>query len=59
MRDKIEIILYSISLLLCTALIILFALGGNLIFAAVFIVIFLLNAANFILRLKRYQKDKH
>ena len=59
MRDKIQLILYIISLLLCTTLIILFALSGNFIFAAVFIVIFLLNAANFILRLKRYKKDNH
>ena len=46
------------SLLLCTTLIILFILGGNLIFAAVFVVIFLLNVANLVLRLKRYKKDE-
>ena len=58
MRKKLEIILYIICLLLCTTLIILFILGGNLIFAAVFVVIFLLNVANLVLRLKRYKKDE-
>ena len=58
MRKKLEIILYIISLLLCTTLIILFILGGNLIFAAVFVVISLLNVANLVLRLKRYKKDE-
>ena len=59
MKKKLEILLYVISLLLCVTLIVLFALGGSLIFAAVFVVIALLNAANLILRLKRYQEDKH
>ena len=59
MKKKLEILLYVISLLLCVTLIVLFALGGSLIFAAVFVVIALLNTANLILRLKRYQEDKH
>lgn len=59
MKKKLEILLYVISLLLCVTLIFLFALGGSLIFVAVFVVIALLNAANLILRLKRYQEDKH
>lgn len=59
MKKKLEILLYVISLLLCVTLNVLFALGGSLIFAAVFVVIALLNAANLILRLKRYQEDKH
>ena len=59
MKKKLEILLYVISLLLCVTLIVLFALGGSLIFVAVFVVIALLNAANLILRLKRYQEDKH